>query len=86
MVLCQRNTSIPTLNWAIIFIQCSLSLVFPIDRIKVSTCKNKTGFIQRVAAKHTAHRIAEQALDIPLQIRLTDGHIFILHFRGQLVL
>ena len=86
MVLCQRNTSIPTLNWAIIFIQCSLSLVFPIDRIKVSTCKNKTGFIQRVAAKHTAHRIAEQALDITLQVSLAHSHIFIFHFWGQLVL
>ena len=48
--------------------------------------KKQSILISRIAAKHTAHRIAQQALDIPLQIRLTDGHIFILHFRGQLVL
>ena len=50
------------------------------------TCKNQAILINRVAAKHTAHGIAEQALDIPLQIRLAHGHVFIFHFRGQLIL
>ena len=48
--------------------------------------KKQAILINRVAAKHTAHRVAEQALDIPLQVRLAHGNIFIFHFRGQLVL
>ena len=50
------------------------------------TCKNQSILINRVAAKHTAHGVAEQALDIPLQVSLAHGHIFIFHFRSQLIL
>ena len=48
--------------------------------------KKQTILIGRVTAKHTANRIAQQALDIPLQVRLAHGHIFIFYFRCQLVL
>mgnify|MGYP000087387735 CR=1 FL=1 len=48
--------------------------------------KKQAILIGRVTAKHTTHRIAEQALDVPLQIRLAHGNIFIFHFRGQFIL
>ena len=48
--------------------------------------QHKPGHIQRVAAKHTAHGIAEQALDVPLQVGFAYGHIFLFHFRGQFIL
>ena len=48
--------------------------------------KKQAILISRVSAKHTAYRIAEQALDVPLQVRLAHGHILVLHFWGQLVL
>ena len=48
--------------------------------------KKQAILIGRVTAKHTTHRIAEQALDVPLHVRLAHGHILVLHFRGQLVL
>ena len=56
-----------------------------LQRIRFSS-KKQTILIGRVTAKHTTHRIAEQTLDVPLQVRLAHGHIFIFHFWGQLVL
>ena len=48
--------------------------------------KKQAILIGRVTAKHTTHRIAQQALDVPLQVSFAHSHIFILHFRVQLVL
>ena len=56
-----------------------------LQRIRLS-CKKQTILINRVAPKHTAHGIAEQALDVSLQICLAHGHIFLFHFRGQFIL
>ena len=42
--------------------------------------------VQRVAAKHTANGVGQKALDVPLQVGFADGHILVLHLRGQLVL
>ena len=61
-----------------------IALVFA--AIPLAACIGQSFHIQRVTAKHTAHRIAQQALDVSLQIRLAHGHIFILHFRCQLIL
>ena len=54
--------------------------------VPFAACIGQSFHIQRVAAKHTAHGIAEQALDIPLQVGFAHGHILILHFRGQFIL
>ena len=62
----------------------NIALVFA--AIPLAACIGQSFHIQRVTAKHTAHRIAQQALDVSLQIRLAHGHIFILHFRCQLIL
>ena len=48
--------------------------------------KKQAILISRIAAKHTAHSVAEQTPDIPLQVSLAHSHIFILHFRGQFIL
>ena len=56
-----------------------------LQRIRFSR-KKQAILINRVAAKHTAHSVAEQTLDIPLQVGFAHGHIFIFYFRGQLVL
>ena len=48
--------------------------------------KKQAILIGRVTAKHTTHRIAQQALDVPLQVSLAHSNIFIFHFRGQFVL
>ena len=48
--------------------------------------KKQAILISRVSAKHTAYRIAQQALDVPLQVRLAHGHILVIHFRGQFIL
>ena len=61
-----------------------IALVFA--AIPLAACIGKPLHIQRVTAKHTTHRIAQQALDIPLQVCLAHSHIFIFYFRGQLVL
>ena len=61
-----------------------IALVFA--AIPLATCIGQSFHIQRVTAKHTAHRIAQQALDVPLQVSLAHSHIFILHFWGQFVL
>ena len=67
----------------IIFVR-NIALVFA--AIPLAACIGQSFYIQRVAAKHAAHGVAEQTLDIPLQVGLTHRHIFIFHFRGQLVL
>ena len=62
----------------------NIALVFA--AIPLAACIGQSFHIQRVAAKHTAHRIAQQALDVPLQLSLPHSHIFIFHFWGQLIL
>ena len=62
----------------------NIALVFA--AIPLSACIGKPFHIQRVTAKHTAYGIAQQALDVPLQVGLTHRHIFIFHFRGQFIL
>ena len=42
--------------------------------------------IQRVPPKQAPHRIGEQTLDLTGQVGAAYGHVFIFHFRGQLVL
>ena len=62
----------------------NIALVF--TAIPLAACIGQSLHVQRVAAKHTAHRIAQQTLDVPLQVSLAHGHIFIFHFRSQLIL
>ena len=61
-----------------------IALVFA--AIPLAACIGQSHHVQRIAAKHTAHRIAQQALDIPLPVGFAYRHIFIFHFRGQLIL
>ena len=42
--------------------------------------------VQRVPPKQAPHRIRKQALDLTCQVGTAYGHVFIFHFRGQLVL
>ena len=62
----------------------NIALVFA--AIPLAACIGQSFHIQRVAAKHAAHSVAEQTLDVPLQVSLTHRHIFIFHFRGQFIL
>ena len=54
--------------------------------LKGLTSQHKAGHIQRVAAKHTAHRVTEQTFDLAGQVGTAHGHVLVLHFRGQFVL
>ena len=62
----------------------NIALIFA--AIPLAACIGQSFHIQRVATKHTTHRIAQQALDVPLQVSLAHGNIFIFHFRGQFIL
>ena len=86
MIFCKRNTRIATTNRLSVFVQRSLSFVFPIDFIKISTCKNKAGLIKRIAAKDAAHGVGDQAADVAGEVGAADGDVLILNFGGQLVL
>ena len=60
------------------------SLVFAL--VPIPTGVGQAFSIQRITAKHTANGIGKQTLDVPLQISLADGHVFILYLRGKFVL
>ena len=62
----------------------NITLVF--TAIPLAACISQSFHIQRVTAKHTAYGIAQQALDVPLQVSFAYRYILIFHFRGQLVL
>ena len=67
-------------------IVCIWNIALVFATIPLAARIGQSFHIQRIAAKHTAHSVAKQALDVPLQVCLAHSHIFIFHFRGQLFL
>lgn len=47
-----------------------------------AACISQAFYVQRITAKHAAHGVRKQRLDIALQISLAHGYVLILHLRS----